>query len=64
MLGEKEKTLMNHSSTSSSSSSEGSSIASATPKKQPEKAKSDLSYLKLDIKFHLPTYNGEINAEL
>ena len=31
--------------------------------KQPKKAKSDLPYLKLDIKFDFPTYNGEINAE-
>ena len=47
----------------SSSSSESSNTASSNPKKQPKKAKSDLSYLKLDIKFELPTYNGELNAE-
>ena len=41
---------------------ENSIIASSNPKKQHEKAKSDLPYLKLDIKFDLPTYNGEINA--
>ena len=44
-------------------SSESSNAASATPKKQPEKAKFDLPYLKLDIKFELPTYNGELNVE-
>ena len=48
---------------SSSSSSRSSSTASSNPKKQPEKAKSDLPYLKLDIKLELPTYNGEINAK-
>ena len=47
----------------SSSSSESSSTASANPKKQLEKARSDLPYLKLDIKFDLPTYNGELNTE-
>ena len=47
----------------SSSSSESSSTDSSNPKKQFEKAKSDLPYLKLDIKFELPTYNGELNAE-
>ena len=47
----------------SSSSSKISSIASSNPKKQPKKAKSDLPYLKLDIKFEFPTYNGEIKAE-
>lgn len=50
------------SSPSSSSFSESSSTTS-NPKKQPEKAKSDLPYLKLDIKFELPTYNGELNPE-
>ena len=48
---------------SSSSSFESSSIASSNPKKQPENTKSDLPYLKLDIKFDFPTYNGELNAE-
>ena len=48
---------------SSSSSCESSGAASSNTKKQPEKAKSDLPYLKLDIKFDLPTYNGEINTE-
>ena len=47
----------------SSSSSESSSTASSNPKKQPEKAKSYLPYLKIDINFELPTYNGELNAE-
>ena len=47
----------------SSSSSESSSTASSNPNKQPEKAKFDLPYLKLDIKFELPTYNGELNVE-
>ena len=47
----------------SSSSSQRSSAASSNPKKQHEKDKSDLPYLKLDIKFDLPTYNGEVNAE-
>ena len=47
----------------SSSSSESSSTASSSPKKQPKKDKSDLPYLKLDIKFELPTYNGELNVE-
>ena len=51
------------SSPSSFSSSKNSSTASSNPKKQPEKAKSDLPYLKLDIKFDLPTYNGELNAK-
>ena len=51
------------SSPSSSFSSEISSVASSNQKKQPKKAKSDLTYLKLDIKFEFPTYNGEINAE-
>ena len=46
----------------SSSSSKSSGIASSNPKKQPEKAKSDLCYLKLDIKFEFPTYNGELNT--
>ena len=45
-----------------SSSSESSSIASSNPTKQPENAKPDLPYLKLDIKFDFPTYNGEVNA--
>ena len=45
------------------SSVQSSIIASSNPKKQDEKAKSDLLYLKLDIKFDLPTYNGELNAE-
>ena len=40
-----------------------SNTASSNPKKQFEKAKFDLPYLKLDIKFELPTYNGELNAE-
>ena len=48
---------------SSSSSSESSIVASATPKKHRKKDKSNLPYLKLDIKFEFPTYNGEINAE-
>ena len=47
---------------SSSSTSESSSSASSNPKKQPEKDKSDLSYLKLYIKFDLHTYNGELNS--
>ena len=47
----------------SSSSSKSSSTASSNPKKQPEKAKSHLPCLKLDIKFELPTYNGELNVE-
>ena len=47
----------------SSSSSESSSTTSSNPKKQPEKAKSYLPYLKIDINFKLPTYNGELNAE-
>ena len=51
------------SSPSSYSSSQRSSVVSATPKKQPEKAKSDLPYLKLNVKFELPTYNGELNAK-
>ena len=36
---------------------------SSNPKKQLEKAKYDLPYLKLDIKFDFLTYNGELNAE-
>ena len=55
--------LFEPSSPSSSSSSESSSTASSNQKKQPEKAKFDLSHLKLDIKFDLPTYNGELNAK-
>ena len=51
------------SSPSSFSSSKNSSTASSNPKKQPEKAKSDLPYLKLDIKFDFPTCNGELNVE-
>ena len=51
------------SSPSSSFSSEISSVSSSNQKKQPEKAKSDLNYLKLDIKFEFPTYNGELNVE-
>ena len=47
---------------SSSSSSESSSAASSNPEKQLEKAKSDLPYFKLYIKFDFPTYNGELNA--
>ena len=50
------------SSPSSYSSFEISSTTSLNPKKQPEKAKSNLAYLKLDIKFDFPTYNGELNA--
>ena len=42
-----------------SSSSKIYSTSSSNPKKQPEKAKFDLPYLKLDIKFELPTYNAE-----
>ena len=53
----------NPSSPSSSSSSESSIIASSNPKKQREKAKSDLPYLKLDIKFDFSTYNGELNIK-
>ena len=48
---------------SSSSSSERSSPASSNPKKQPKKAKFDLPYLKLDIKFDFPIHNGELNKE-
>ena len=33
------------------------------PRKQPEKAKYDLPHLTIDIKFELPTYNGELNVE-
>ena len=58
----KEEDPSKHSSPSSSSS-ESSSTASSNPKKQPEKAKFDLPYLKLDIKFELPTYSGELNIE-
>ena len=47
----------------SSSSFESSSTASSNPRKEPEKDKSDLPYLKLDIKFELPTYNGELDVE-
>ena len=47
----------------SSSSSKSSSTTSSNPKKQPEKGKFDLPYLKLDIKFELPTCNGELNTE-
>ena len=50
------------SSPSSSFSSEISSVASSNQKKQPKKAKSNLPYLKLHIKFHFPTYNGELNS--
>ena len=50
------------SSPSSSSSSKSSSTTSSNPKKQPKKTKSDLPYLKLDIKFYFPTYNGELNT--
>ena len=50
------------SSPSSSSSSERSIIVSSNPKKHLEKAKSDLPYLKLDIKFDFPTYNVETNG--
>ena len=46
----------------SSSSSERSSTSYSNPNKQPEKTKSDLPYLKLDIKIDLPTYNGELNT--
>ena len=46
-----------------SSSSESSSTASSNPKKQFEKANSYLPFLKLDIKFEFPTYNGELNAK-
>ena len=48
---------------SSSSSSKSSSTTSSNPKKQHENAKSDLPYLKLDIKFEFPTYNGELNTK-
>ena len=51
------------SSPSSSCSSKISSIASSNPKKQPKKAKYDLHYLKINIKFYFPTYNGELNTE-
>ena len=51
------------SSPSSISSFESSGATSSNPKKQPKKAKSDLPYLKLDIKFDFPTYNGELNVE-
>ena len=51
-----------HSFPSFSSSSESSSDASSNPKKQPEKTNFDLPYLKLDINFNFPTYNGERNA--
>ena len=47
----------------SPSSFESSSTASSNPKKQHEKSKFDLPYLKLDIKFDLPIYNGELNKE-
>ena len=59
----KGKDLNEPSSPSSSSSSKNSIIDSSNPKKQPWKAKSDLTYLKLDIKFDLPKHNGELNAE-
>jgi hypothetical protein len=32
-------------------------------KKQPEKVDSNLPMLKLDVKFDLPMYNGELNVE-
>ena len=50
------------SSPSSSCSSESSINTSSNPKKQPKKAKSDLPYLKFDIKFDFSTYNGELNV--
>ena len=46
-----------------SSSFEISGTTSSNPKKQPEKDKSDSPYLKLDIKFDFPTYNGELKVE-
>ena len=51
------------SSPSYSSYSRISSTTSSNTKKQPENTKSYLPYLKLDIKFDLPTYNGEIDAK-
>jgi hypothetical protein len=46
---------------SSSSSSSGSSSSSIN--KHFEKPTSNLPLLKLDVKFNLPMYEGEINAE-
>ena len=62
-LGKRKKDPFEPSSPSSSSSSESSIIASSNTNKQPEKTNSSLPYLKLDIKFDFPTYNGELNTE-
>lgn len=51
------------SSSSSSSSSSPSSSTSAPKKKQPVQSESNSPLLKLDVKFELPTYNGEVDAE-
>jgi hypothetical protein len=48
---------------SPSSSSSSSSSSKSTARKHVHKHKQEMSLLKLDVKFELPMYDGEVNAE-
>jgi hypothetical protein len=50
-------------SSSSSTSNAGSHSTTSTIQKQTHKHKSNMTLLKLDVKFELPLYDGELNAE-
>jgi hypothetical protein len=47
----------------STSSSSSSSSSKSTPRKHSHKHKNEMPLLKLDVKFELPMYDGEVNAE-
>jgi hypothetical protein len=48
---------------SPSTSSSSSSISKSTARKQSHKHKNEMPLLKLDVKFELPMYDGEVNGE-
>jgi hypothetical protein len=48
---------------SPSTSSSSSTISKSTARKHSHKKKHDMPLLKLDVKFELPMYDGEVNAE-
>ena len=47
----------------SSPSSSSSTSSNSTTRKNSHKHKPDMTLLKLDVKFDLPMYDGEVNAE-
>jgi hypothetical protein len=47
---------------SSPSSSSSSSISKSTARKHVHKHKNEMPLLKIDVKFELPMYDGEVNA--